>query len=94
MACLLRLHDNLVECIAGFCSGEAELLTQNVLANVSVNFSVTSRGDACQMGSRGTLRTAQSALQRAISRKESVGEAYRGFMSDVKEELEVRCARP
>ena len=41
------------------------------------------------MRSRGSLRTAQSALQKAISKKESVGEAYRGFMSEVKEELEV-----
>lgn len=35
------------------------------------------------------MRTAHSALQKAISKKESVGEAYRGFMSEVKEELEV-----
>lgn len=42
-----------------------------------------------QMRSRGSLRTAQSALRKAISKKESVGEAYRGFMSEVKEELEV-----
>lgn len=41
------------------------------------------------MRSRGSLRTAQSAFRKAISKKESVGEAYRGFMSEVKEELEV-----
>lgn len=35
------------------------------------------------------MRTAQSALRKAISKKESVGGAYRGFMSEVKEELEV-----
>lgn len=42
------------------------------------------------MRSRGSLRTAQTALQKAISKRDSVGEAYRGFMSEVKEELEVR----
>ncbi|CAM9719927.1 unnamed protein product, partial [Ectocarpus fasciculatus] len=40
------------------------------------------------MRSRGSLQTAQSALRKAISNKESVGEAHRGFMSEVKEELE------
>lgn len=39
------------------------------------------------------MGTAQKVLQRAISKKESVGESYRGFMSDVKEELEVRSTK-
>lgn len=43
-----------------------------------------------KMRSRGSLGTAQSVLQKAISRRESVGESYLGFMSDVREELEVR----
>ena len=44
-----------------------------------------------QMRSRGeSLGTAQSVLKRAMSKKESVGESYRGFMSEVKEELEVQ----
>lgn len=44
-----------------------------------------------QMRSRGeSLGTAQKVLQRALSKKDSVGESYRGFMSEVKEELEVR----
>ena len=42
------------------------------------------------MYSQGSFGAAQSVLQKAISKRESVGESYLGFMSDVKEELEVR----
>lgn len=42
------------------------------------------------MRHQGSLGTAQSILRKAASKKESVGESYRGFMSEVKDELEVR----
>lgn len=61
----------------------------------SVNFLRPPRahdGDR-QMRSRGgSLGSAQQVLRRAISKNASVGQSYRGFMSDVKEELQVRLS--
>ncbi|CAM9839363.1 unnamed protein product [Scytosiphon promiscuus] len=42
-----------------------------------------------QMRHQGSLGTAQSVLRKAASKRESVGESYRGFMSEVKDELEI-----
>lgn len=42
------------------------------------------------MSSRGFFGTAQGVLRQAASKRKSVGESCRGFMSDVKEELEVQ----
>ena len=39
---------------------------------------------------KGPFGQHSSVLRKAISKRESVGESYLGFMSDVKEELEVR----
>lgn len=45
--------------------------------------------DLTQLRASGILRTTRNTLQDAASRRESVGAPYRGFMSEVKEELEV-----
>eukprot|EP00752_Nemacystus_decipiens_P005720 g5177.t1 len=42
-----------------------------------------------QMRSQGRIGTAQGVLRRAASKRESVGASFRGFMSEVKDELKI-----
>eukprot|EP00752_Nemacystus_decipiens_P001624 g1581.t1 len=58
-------------------------------ATLGIPFALTLLKLLLEMRNQGSLGTAQGTLRSAISKKESSGASYLGFMSDVKEELQI-----